>query len=199
MDRIADERAEAPDYATREAEGQSRAAQWLAGLSETDRTILEHIQDGHFTGVRELAKELHMSSKTLEKRVAQLKAKAKAILNERVKDTDGVEYQDAVGPENRDKKITDELFQLRDNARGIRLENGYSEAAIRQSLEDDVASLPENVKTGLLKIFDARLAGSFAPGAVFRPGRFVSGGGIVGKKSRAAVAKRRKGATLYIQ
>ena len=58
------------------------------------------------------------------------------------------------------KKATDELFLFRDLPRGFRLDN-TSVTAVRQLLENNVASFPEKIKTGFVKFFESLV--SFKP------------------------------------
>lgn len=55
------------------------------------------------------------------------------------------------------KKATDELFRFRDLPRGSRLDD-VSVTAVRQLLENNVASFPEKVKVGFVKFFEGLIS-----------------------------------------
>ena len=64
--------------------------------------------------------------------------------------------------ENENKKTGELLTKFRDLARGFSLDNRLSVAAVRRSIEN-IASLPDDVKSGILKIYDVWASKKRAP------------------------------------
>ena len=105
--------------------------------------------------IRAAAKLLGALSEFFDARSAMTAAEfIRNVVFKKMQEADWVKKMTA---EFQQKKATDELFRFRDLPRGSRLDN-TSVTAVRQLLENNVASFPEKVKVGFVKFFEGLIS-----------------------------------------